>query len=326
MFTVLWARGFKFYRRPLNTFFKVFPPRPLSLLASRSVSAKLSYFCRRHRSKKARPIVFMHGIGIGLASYIPFLLSLPSDIGILAIEILPVSSRITSAIPPMADLVPAIAAILTQQNLSSFVFVAHSYGSLFVAPFLASPLIAPKLHSVILADPVALLLHLPDVAFNFTRRKPATANEWELWYIQTDPGVASSLARHFCWRECVLWTEQLQGRRMTVVLGELDSICDPHAVANYVHSGDVQAVHTHGFPWKNSVEQWTGEHEVELMWFGGMDHGQPFLSRAAMPHLIRAITTYCSLEGPEMKDGTPEVERKGLGIEGEDLAEDPAEE
>jgi hypothetical protein len=59
-------------------------------------------------------------------------------------------------------------------------------------------------------DPIPILLHLPDVAFNFLYRQPSTANEWQLWYFASrDADVARVLGRHFFWQECVLWKEDI---------------------------------------------------------------------------------------------------------------------
>lgn len=62
----LFAKGFSFYRQPRNTFFGVFPFRPMTLISSKeSAAPEMSYFYRPHESKTHRPIVFIHGVGIG---------------------------------------------------------------------------------------------------------------------------------------------------------------------------------------------------------------------------------------------------------------------
>ncbi|KAK0958704.1 hypothetical protein LTR54_018501, partial [Friedmanniomyces endolithicus] len=52
-----------------------------------------------------------------------------------------------------------------------------------------------------------------------------------------DPGVAHSLARTFFWSECILWKEELEGRRVTVSLAERDLIVNTDAVKRYL-AGD----------------------------------------------------------------------------------------
>src|ERR1700688_680280 len=69
-----------------------------SLLTTRKSPAKhLTYWHRQHTSKTKLPILFIHGIGIGLYTYVKFLSDInlggtPDDqVGITAIEIMPVS-------------------------------------------------------------------------------------------------------------------------------------------------------------------------------------------------------------------------------------------
>ena len=71
---------------------------------------------------------------------------------------------------------------------------------------LDDPLLAPRISATLFVDPVTLLLHMPDVAYNFTIRAPKATNEWVLWYFASkDPGVAHTLGRHFFLdRECAL--------------------------------------------------------------------------------------------------------------------------
>jgi hypothetical protein len=103
-FVTLLIMGFSFYRQPRAKFFKLFPLWPMTLLAPReSSSPNLSYFYRPHKSMIYRPIVLLHSGGIGLAPYIPLIAKLPRDVGILAIELLPISCRITTVLPLAVD-------------------------------------------------------------------------------------------------------------------------------------------------------------------------------------------------------------------------------
>ncbi|KAG9499675.1 hypothetical protein J7337_008134 [Fusarium musae] len=66
-----------------------------------SPAKRLTYWHRPHTSKTRLPILFIHGIGVGLYPYVNFLAELNAagsadgDVGIIAVEILSVSSRIT---------------------------------------------------------------------------------------------------------------------------------------------------------------------------------------------------------------------------------------
>ncbi|KAG8169230.1 hypothetical protein KVR01_001979 [Diaporthe batatas] len=301
----LFSRGFKFYRQPRNTFFSVFPFRPMTLFSStQSVASDMSYFYRPHTSKRQRPIVFIHGIGIGVTPYLVWLNSVPRDVGVIAIELLAVSNKICPPMPSSGELVDSISKILAQHGTeyNSFVLVGNSYGTLLISPMLGRARLRDKIDSVVLVDPVSLLLHLPDVAWNFTRRRPRTGPEWEIYYgAATDPMVAHTLARRFDFRDAMLWREQLLGRRATVILGGRDCVTHPAAVASYVYYGDVEI---HDFAeeraeaWKATPETWTGQWELELMYLDGLDHGQAFLKPGYVPVVQKVVDTYCWRDAP----------------------------
>jgi pimeloyl-ACP methyl ester carboxylesterase len=294
----LLIKGFKFYRQPRRTFFRTFPFRPMTLLSmSQSSCPELSYFCRPHRSTTKRPIVFIHGVGVGLLPYLLWLNSIPSDVGVLAIEILAVSSRICDPMPSSKELVAGINSIIDQQKIKDFVLVGNSFGTLLVSPMLQCSNLASCIDSVVLIDPVSLLLHLPNVAYNFSARKPEYGNEWQIWFVATDPRIAHTLARRLVpWHDFILWKEQLYGRRTTVVLGGIDNVTNPDAVASYIYYGDVNYTREDVDTWSETTKEWTGRRELELMYLPGYDHGQAFLSPKGMVSIQNVIDTYCQLE------------------------------
>jgi len=304
----MFALGFKYFGQPFKSFFTSFPFRPLSLYPfNKSAAPDLSYYCRPHTSKTHRPIVLMHGIGIGLIPYLPLLAMLPRDIGILMVEVLPVSSRITPQHPLMSDLMASVSAIIRQQGWNDFVYCGHSYGTLLTAPFLNTPYLAERMHSIVLLDPVAILLHLPNVAYAFTRRVPVKANEWQLYLVQTDANIASTLGRRFCWRESVLFREHFEGRKTTVIVGSKDNLINPAAIASYIYSGDVQHSWRSVEMWKRTMTEWTGENMLDLMWLDDHDHGQSFLTKTTLPYLVKVLTTH-ALITKEISEVMPQVE------------------
>ena len=142
------------------------------------------------------------------------------------------------------------------------------------------------------------MLHLPEVAYNFTRRKPRYANEWQIWYYAaTDPGIAHTLGRRFCWREMALWKEQLvqngYGRRATAIVGERDNIINSKGVASYVYFGDMNYTDADVDEWKDARERWTGMGELELIWMPKLDHGQVMLMPSRLPVVTNVVERYC---------------------------------
>jgi len=311
---VFYLQGFRHYSQSLRKSLRVFPPRisHLVLPAERSVAADLSYWYRPHKSPNKLPIVFLHGIGIGLWTYIQFLSELNSStkdhddqIGILAIEILPISFRLAFDEPLASqEFARQVSKILSHHDIHEFVLVAHSYGTVLTTQMLRSPKLAPRIASLVLVDPVSLLLHQPHVAYNFTRRKPRTAGQWQLWYFASmDPGVAYVLGRHFFWRDSIVWKEDLlerngrdgeengngvsekAWRRVAVFLAERDLIVSAPAVHRYLEAEEDDGC---------VVVSEGGKVEVTL--FPELDHAQVFDSPEDREKVLAVIRAYCCAE------------------------------
>lgn len=309
---ILLASGFSFYRQPRSKFLKTFPLRPLTLLAPKqSASPNLSYFYRPHKSTTHRPIVFVHGLGVGLAVYIPLFLMIPKDIGIIAIEVLPISSRITEAGLLPADQVREIGDIITQQNFDSFVFIGNSYGTFLTKLFLETSHLSSRMARIVLIDPVAVLLHVPDLTYNATTREPKDANEIQItWAATTEPDIAFTLAKRFCWRSHILWREDLSQVPTTVVLGSEDCLVNAEAIAAYITKGapehdpasvdtkpDLQWSWADRESWK--LNEWSGE-GLELYWLEGYDHGQGLFSSRILRNVVRVVERYCARDVDEV--------------------------
>lgn len=216
------SRGFVYYRRPPPSLAAVFPPRPATWYDCRvSPVPSLSYFLRDHTSKTRLPVIYLHGIGIGLLPHIAFLEEMRSalnagsniddQVGILAIETLQISSRLTTSIPRSAEFVSQLTTIVDYHfGPGRFVLVAHSYGTVLSTAILRDFCLSSRISGTLFIDPISILLHMPEVAYNFTRRKPVRASEWALWWFGKDPQLASTLGRHLFCSECVLWRDQIE--------------------------------------------------------------------------------------------------------------------
>ena len=289
-----------------------------------SPSKHITYWHRPHTSKKRLPVLFIHGIGVGLYPYVDFLRELndyaddggeeDGQVGIIAVEIMPISLRITPAALCKDDLCREIATILEHHGFDKCVVVSHSYGTIMTTHMLHDHTLVQKIDSVLLIDPVCFLLHNADVAYNFTVRKPIHANEYQLWYFATlDPLVAHTLSRRFFWTENVLWLEDLApllqtGMRVSVSLAGRDCITGTEAVGQYLAEGvagsatirtdgdDVKNIPADSsvdnpLSWKNSI--WKGE-GLEMLWFDNIDHGQVFDKPSRRARLANVVRRYCS--------------------------------
>lgn len=298
---LLW-HGFEFWPSPLRTnLLRVFPPRLLAsaeLLRRRSPSDELCYWYRpplrcTTETSSTLPIVFLHGIGIGLHPYVPFLASLPSTSSIIALEVLPISMRLTkSNILARPDFIRHLKQILRHHHVHQFVLVGHSYGTVMATHVLHDSELSQKVEGVMLVDPVTLLLHLPDVAYNFTRRAPRTANEWQLWYLASmDPGIALVLGRHFFWKENIIFKEELVvGRQAAVCLSSRDLIVDTRSVVRYLTSDDNEAGNVLEAAKESSTMTSSG---IELLWVE-LDHAQVFDKSQNYNRLVETIRRFAT--------------------------------
>jgi hypothetical protein len=106
------------------------------ITAYRSLARHLTYWYRRHTSKRRLPVLFIHGVGVGLYPYKNFLRDLnrqldmgatkDSEIGIIALEIMPVSSRITHSALETEVMICEVMETMRHHGWSKFVHLSHS--------------------------------------------------------------------------------------------------------------------------------------------------------------------------------------------------------
>lgn len=134
----LLTKGYQFHRSSLSRSLHTFPPRPQVFLTKyKSPSAKLTYWFRPNTSTTKRPIVLLHGIGVGLGPYFKLLGQLAqnskregeTDDGvpaIIAIEILPISSRMTSHVLSGQEFCLEMEKVLAFYGIEDFTLASHS--------------------------------------------------------------------------------------------------------------------------------------------------------------------------------------------------------
>lgn len=286
--------GYHFHRSAAKNFLSVFPFRPLGLLSPhKSPVNRLTYWHKEHKSKTRLPVLFIHGIGVGLYPYTEFLRDLntgdAADLGIIALEIMPVSTRITKPALDKDILVKEVHDIVKHHGWTKFVLVTHSYGSVIATHLIKSPLTGPLVGPVVYADPITFLLHLPDVAYNFTARMPSNAKELVLWYFGSkDIGVAHTLARRFFWNENIIWKEDFgPDRKLAVVLSGKDLIVNVKAVRKYLvapaedegEEADWTTTDDASVPCTTIVKsdnKGLTKGRTSIIWFEDVYHGQVF--------------------------------------------------
>ncbi len=302
--------GFKHYRLPCWRLLSTFPFRFLSTSARRrSPSNQISYWYRPHVSDEHIPVLFVHGIGIGLHTYLGFfkqyLQTLP-DVGIIAIEIPAISSRITQPMLHGSAMSDEIVQIVRHHGWHRFILASHSYGSVVATHLLHDPVCFPLIDHLLFVDPVAFSFHTPNVAYNFLRRKPRTASEIQLQYFASmDPDVGRALTRSFVFPENSLWREEVENctsedgkncLRTTVAICGQDIITDTLHLGRYLTREG-----RNGEKWYRDheladdswmQEPWTGEKNLEVLWFPELNHAESFDDHVHRQVLVDVLKVY----------------------------------
>ena len=310
----LLVSGYRFYRPPYSRFLNSLPLRPLALLSRHSTpSSRLPYWYLPHRSPSHLPVLFVHGIGVGLYPYLSFLKALQQlhhtlGIGVIALEVLPISSRISPPFPFAEETRQQILAIFRRHSWSRCMIVSHSYGSVVCAHLLHDPETAALIGPLLFIDPVAFAFHDPHIAWNFLRRNPKTASEIQLQYFASmDPDVAHTLTRRFVWPENSLFREEIEERaepdnrdKCTVALSGKDIIIDTEIVGKYLTRDRSNDEHV---KWYEEQEEermneecketeWTGEQPLEVMWFPDLNHAEVFYEKEDRTRLLDVVARY----------------------------------
>lgn len=210
--------------------------------------------------------------------------------GVIAIELMPISFRITHAALKREEMKDEILKIVQSHGWTKFVLVSHSYGSVIATHLLRDRKISEMIEAQLLIDPVSILLHLPDVAYNFTCRQPAAANEHQLYYFASmDMCISHTLSRGFFWQENIVWKHDLHDRPVTVVLCGKDIIVNTEAVGHYLASDRDQD--SADSTWKNQAWEGNG---LNIVWYSDLDHAQVFERKRDYAKLVKIIQHYSS--------------------------------
>ncbi|KAJ3017721.1 hypothetical protein HKX48_003413 [Thoreauomyces humboldtii] len=245
------------------------------------------YFYRPARPSSAKksddtlPLVFIHGIGIGLVHYAPLLAGLPRDVDVFLLDWPHVSMQIRTAetIAAIPDTVAGMASMLESHGHSKAAFVGHSLGTAAVSWMVR---IRPEyVATTIFLDPIVFLLVDPAVAYNFVYRKPSTVLELLMHYfVSRELYIAHSLARHFNWSSNILFKEDLPARiaptdrkRNCILLCEKDQVVPAESVRRYLADSD----------------------EVDLLWYENLTHGALMFRSKVLEVVQRKIRVACGL-------------------------------
>jgi hypothetical protein len=188
------------------------------------------------------PLVFVHGIGIGLITYQPLIDSLLKSGRPIFLPELPFVSGFRPWQGPNAVLPPAVVcstmtAMLATHGYLKGAFAGHSYGTTWLSYMCkyASTSVA----ALLFLDPVCFCLHVPRLTkkFVYHRPDPGTIS----YIVRTDLIVNWTIQRSFPWAWIILFTEQVHVP-CSVFLSAEDALVPAQKVEEYLISKGVPMI------------------------------------------------------------------------------------
>eukprot|EP00584_Thalassiosira_punctigera_P009881 CAMPEP_0172533364 /NCGR_PEP_ID=MMETSP1067-20121228/6095_1 /TAXON_ID=265564 ORGANISM="Thalassiosira punctigera, Strain Tpunct2005C2" /NCGR_SAMPLE_ID=MMETSP1067 /ASSEMBLY_ACC=CAM_ASM_000444 /LENGTH=737 /DNA_ID=CAMNT_0013318001 /DNA_START=524 /DNA_END=2740 /DNA_ORIENTATION=+ len=183
------------------------------------------------------PVVFCHGIGVGLIFYMTLIDEL-MELGrpLILPEIPYVSGfrpwQSPNCVLPPAAVTSSLMSILACHGHSRGAFIGHSYGTTWVSFMCkyASSAVA----AVLFLDPVCFCLHCPRLTqkFVYHRADPGSTSHM----IRTDVNINWTIQRGFPWARISLFTEQIPCVPCGIFLSELDALVPSEKVEKYLRS------------------------------------------------------------------------------------------
>jgi len=216
------------------------------------------------------PIVFVHGIGIGLIAYLPLVDALLKTGRPLFLPEIPYVSGFRPWQSPNCVLGPqvvtsSLSAMLASHGFLRATFMGHSYGTSWLSYMCkyAEHAVA----ALCFLDPICFCLHAPRLtkSFVYTRPDPGTI----AYIVRTDIIVNWTIQRSFPWAWIVLFIEQIKVPT-TIFLSEKDALVPADKVESYLRDRQVPLC---DFDRNMSVEHFESESVVNGCIFRGDGHG-----------------------------------------------------
>ncbi|KAK9815867.1 hypothetical protein WJX72_010991 [[Myrmecia] bisecta] len=200
---------------------------------------------------REQPLMFLHGVGFGLAVYVQFISAMLRTFPgrtIIVAEFAHVSLRVATRATAVDDIVDSVQALLKAHGVADACILAHSFGC-FVASRLCQ--MHPKVvHSLALLDPVCMMLCFPQLLHSFIYKPFDFSALMRLsgivdvarWFCSRDLGIAEAFCRNFIWHSLMLWPEDLPARTL-LCMGTQDDLVPAALVrAQLTHAGSTAQV------------------------------------------------------------------------------------
>ena len=208
----------------------------------------------RYEDEDDSPLLFIHGLGMGLAQYRSFLRHLnrafPRREIILMAQgqtaMMPTHRNYCNP-PSSQDTIAALEIIADKYNIDQkggWTVLSHSFGTITHA-WIVKHLRPEYLKRSIMVDPVCFRLWESDVCYNFLYRRPRNSVQLIIsYFVGRELGNAYVLHRAFWWFENLLLAEDILDRdqpsKFIAYCGGKDEIIDSRSVAKYLRDENVE--------------------------------------------------------------------------------------
>jgi hypothetical protein len=218
--------------------------------------------------EKRTPIVFIHGIGIGLGYYLPLIDELVKLRRPIFLPEIPYVSGFRPWISRKSILTPAAAVSFLTQMLASHgylkaSFIGHSYGTSWLSYMCKY---APDaMCSLLFLDPICFCLHHPCLtkSFVYSRADPGSIS----YMIRTDVMINWTIQRSFPWSRIILFEEQIPDIPCSIYLSENDALIPFKTIEKYLR---LKSARIHDFKDEVTFEN---RDRINVSVFRGMAHG-----------------------------------------------------
>jgi len=240
------------------------------------------------------PIVFCHGIGIGLCIYLPLIDGfLKTGRPILLPEIPYISGfrpwQSPYSILPPASVTSTLTAMLASHGFLRGVFIGHSYGTSWLSYMCKY---APSVTAAVMfLDPICFCLHCSTLTRHFVyhRSDPGSIS----YMIRTDVIINWTIQRSFPWTSISLFVEQLpENIPCSVFLSTEDALVPAERVERYLR--------TKGAPvcaFEDADDNHYATGPINVTVFSGEGHGDWVEAPGKMQRIAEAAEVLCSRVG-----------------------------
>jgi len=190
----------------------------------------------KESTKEKTPIVFVHGIGIGLITYISLVDSFLKLGRPFFLPEIPYVSGFRPWQGPNAVLPPAVVcstmtAMLATHGYLRATFAGHSYGTSWLSYMCKYE--APAVSALLFLDPICFCLHVPRLTKQFVYHRP---DPGAISYIvRSDLIVNWTIQRSFPWAWIILFPDQIHVP-CTVFLSDKDALVPAEKVEQFLRS------------------------------------------------------------------------------------------